>query len=472
MPSPAPDRAPRLGLPETAGFCALVFFIFSIFSGVVDVIVLHAPFVKALRPSLLAAVLGLSVVVLSGRVRVLVRNKVATLFIALTFWFLFCVPFSVWPGGAARTIASEWMVTAFSLFLAGGLIWDSDQFRKIVHVIGYSAIALALISIAAGARTIDGRLSLAKTRYGNPNELATDLVTALPFLVFMAMRRGNGIRRLLAIAGFAPILLAIGQTGSRAALVGFAVAAIAVFLSVSVTQKMKMLVTGVAIFAILMVVVPGRIAKRFFTLFGDSASTIRIDDETMSTIESSRARRMLLLDSITVTLQHPIFGVGLGNFAVAQDVLAKSRGQQVGNWHVTHNSYTQISSESGVPGLILFLMAIYYSLRSISRVLRMPVPPGSGAWQDLHMIAFALRIGMIGLLSCAFFDSMAYVPTIAVMLGLTISLDYCAQRLLLTSPPGARAWRPQPVRFTPARPLQAMPGLGYPGRRVPSRDMN
>jgi len=463
-----PDRTPRLGLAEMAGFGALVFFIFSIFSGSVDVLVAHAPFLKALRPSLVAAVLGLSAIALSGRGGVLIRNKVAILFIALTAWFVLCVPFSIWPGGAARTVGSEWLVTALSLFLAGGLIWNSDQFRKVVHVIAYSAILLALISLVAGAKTVDGRLILANTRYGNPNELATDLVTALPFLVFMAMRRGNGIRRLLAVAGFAPILLAIAETGSRAALLGFGVAGLALFLSVSVTQKMKLLVAGAAIFGMLMLVIPGHISKRLFTFFGSTLDSAQIDEETQSTIESSQARRMLLLDSITITLQHPIFGVGAGNFAVAQDRLAKSRGQAAGNWHVTHNSFTQVSSESGLPGLIMFLMAIYYSLRSITRTMRMPVPAGSVAWRDIHMIAFTLRISTISLLSCAFFDSMAYVPVIAVMLGLTISLDYCTQ-ILLAHPLAAPAWRPQPARFAPARPVQALPVRQYPGQRVPNR---
>jgi len=53
---------------------------------------------------------------------------------------------------------------------------------------------------------------------------------------------------------------------------------------------------------------------------------------------SAQQRKELLFKSLKVTVRHPLFGVGPGNFEVVS-----------GAWDVTHNSYTQISAEGGIP---------------------------------------------------------------------------------------------------------------------------
>jgi O-antigen ligase len=338
-------------------------------------------------------------------------------------------------------------------------------------MIGYSAIILSLIALAIHNQSGEGRLALPGSRYENPNDLATILLTALPFLGFMALRKGNGIRRPLAVAGFAPILLAIASTGSRAAMIGAAAAALAVFFTVGFAQKMKLLIGGVLIFVVILAALPSHLMRRFTTIFGDEtditqlAGSGRIDERTLSTIESSQNRRMLLMDSIAITFQHPIFGVGPGNFPEAQNDLAKARGEVMGNWHVTHNTYTQVSSESGLPGLALFLLAIIFCLRSISRTLRIPVPPGSVAWQDIHMMAATLRVSLVAFLSCALFASLAYLPVITILSGLAISLEFCVKKLLASALPITTPLRgPQALYAPPRRPVQPLSGRQLPKR--------
>ncbi len=461
------------------GFGALAFFLFSVFSSVIDFI----PGSKTLRPSLITAIVGLLMVALSGRAGALIRHKVSMAFIALTLWFVACTPFSVWPGGAAATITGSWLVTLLSLFLAGGLIWNSDQCRKIVHLIGYSAILLSLIALALNKQSIEGRLFLPGSRWENSNNLAMVLLVTLPFLGFMALRRGNGLRRPLAMLGFAPMLLAIAETGSRSAMIGASVAVLVVFLSVSPGQKLKLLLAGIAVFAVLVAALPSHLKQRFFTVFGDSNS--QMDSRIESSIESAQSRRMLLMDSITLTFRHPVFGVGPGNFPVAQNDLAMARGQATGNWHVTHNTYTQLSSESGLPGLVLFLVAIFFTVQSISRSVRLPVAAGSVAGRDIHAMAFALRVSLMAFLSCAVFDSMAYLPTVTILSGLAISLEFCAKSLLPAATPPASPlrvqqtvrsspvypapYRPSPFRPSPFHPSPVRPVQALSGRQLPNR---
>jgi O-antigen ligase len=457
----APTQPRRPGALEKVGFGSLSFFVFSICSSAVDL----TPGLRSIRPSLIAAFVCLSILFVSGKAAALLRNKIIVIFIALTLWLVVSVPFSVWPRGAVSTIIGSWQVPFLVLFIAGGLIWTSSQCRKIGNLIGYSAITLSLIALALNQREDgEGRLMLQGSRYGNPNDLALMVLMALPFLCFMIMRRGNGIRRLIGLAGIPPILVTIAETGSRGAMIGAAMAFLAVFLSVGWARKIKLLIAASIALAVILTVAPARTTTRFLTFLGDGERVTSATDQ-VSAIESARARRMLLMDSITVTLQNPLFGVGAGNFQVAQDKLAKARGETLGNWHLTHNTYTQISSESGLPGLFLFLMALFFCFRSISRVLRIPVPSGSTEWQDINGIAFALRVCLAAFLSVAFFDSLAYSPVLTMLLGLSISVEYCAENLAAVSAPIPSL--PAPQWVDPSR--RRSPAPSYPGRQFSHR---
>jgi len=63
---------------------------------------------------------------------------------------------------------------------------------------------------------------------------------------------------------------------------------------------------------------------------------------------------MLFLRSIQLTFEHPILGVGPGEFMDAEAEEAAVAGKKA-MWHFTHNSYTELSSETGLPGLGLSL---------------------------------------------------------------------------------------------------------------------
>jgi O-antigen ligase len=440
-----PETVQPVGLNDAIGFGALVFFLFSVFSSTIDFI----GFLHVFHTSRLVAGVGMLCVAVSGRVTAVLKHGVSLMFIALTLWDAACVPFAVWPGGAARILMGDWLVAAFTVFLAAGLVANHRQFPKIAHVIAYASIILAAVALGMNSLSVENRLMLPGSRYTNPNDLASILLTAMPFLGFMAVRTGNGIRRPLALGGAVLILLVVSRTGSRAALIAGAVAMVALFFRIGAMQKVKLVVVGVVAFGILAATLPGQLAERFTTVFGSEDVYDQPRDEVLrSSIESAYSRRMLLMDSLTVTWEHPVFGVGLGNFPVAQNDLAKARGEAMGNWHLTHNTYTQVSSESGVPGLALFLLALLFSFRAISRVLRMTAASTSPAGRDIRMFAVSLRISLLVFLTCAFFASLAYLPILTALCGLTISLELCTRGFVAAAGPPphpAGMWQPFPA---------------------------
>ena len=450
----APQPQPP-GLLEKSGYVALAFFVFIVFSSVVELI----PGIAVVHPALLVAVVGLMVVGITGRGAALLKNKVGVCYTGLSLWFCIGLPFCLWPGGAFGVLTSEWLVAFLSFFMAGGLVWDTDRCGKIFRLIGYSGLILSLVALGQDLRDPLGRLT-GSGRYANSNDLATVMLITLPFLGFVAFRNGNNLGRLVAAFGFVSIPMAVAGTESRGAEIGAAAAILTLFFNVGMAQKMKLMV-GVAVTLLLAIaLLPGQTVMRLTTFFGDDANFVQMDENTLSSIASANSRKMLFLDSITVTLDHPLLGVGQGNFMVAQNDLALARGEEKGDWHVTHNTYTQISSESGFPGLLMFLAAIIFSLRGLSRTVKVPFPPGSDAGQAIRAMVVTLRVSFAAFLACAIFASLAYLPILPILSGLAVSLEYCATKLSAelqaNRPPPARSV--QPVRsWQGTRPRQKFP---------------
>jgi putative inorganic carbon (hco3(-)) transporter len=109
---------------------------------------------------------------------------------------------------------------------------------------------------------------------------------------------------------------------------------------------------------------------------------------------SAEARKELLIKSLAVTATHPLFGVGPGNFQ-----------SYTRSWLVTHNTYTQLSSECGIPALILFLLLLRRAFLNLRYLRKLPLIPEN---EELRHYANALTASLAGYLLGAFFSSSAY----------------------------------------------------------------
>jgi O-antigen ligase len=145
----------------------------------------------------------------------------------------------------------------------------------------------------------------------------------------------------------------------------------------------------------------------------------------IGTIESNEARKKLLIDSIIVTLKHPLLGVGPGNFQVAQNAMSAARGD-LSLWHVTHNTYTQVSSEMGVIGLMIYGALLFNIFKVLNSIIRARYP--GEHWTNLRHLALSLRAAFIVFLPVAFFCSLGYNADVPILAGLTTALGFMAQK--------------------------------------------
>jgi O-antigen ligase len=166
---------------------------------------------------------------------------------------------------------------------------------------------------------------------------------------------------------------------------------------------------------------------RYTTYFGDydPYDVSKAEKVRIGTIGSTEGRKQLLKDSIYITATHPFLGVGPGNFQVVQNEIAKARGDR-SLWHVPHNTYTQLSSEMGVPGLAIYVAMLFYIFKTLNSIIRNKTR--SSTWDELRALALSLRTAFIVFLPIAFFDSLAYNADVPILAGLTVALGFMAQK--------------------------------------------
>lgn len=439
------------------GFCCYAYYLFSYYSGL--------PYLGLARLHLPAIALWTAIVfaVLSLRFVKAARNPISISLLALTCWLLVSVPFSAWPGGTFRVVTTEWghSMTVFAVGVS--LTSTLSLCRRGLYVIGLATAAGALILTVLGA-TMEERLVLVNSRFVNPNNNAMILLLGLPLLWLLAVSGSAGIIRKMVVY---PIMVfaftALVRTGSRAGMMALGVLSIIIFLRSSAAGKLKVVAAALVLMAALVVFVPRSLLHRFNTIFqGTELNLNELEGATseekeflMSAVGSSQARWNLLVTSLRLTAAHPLFGVGPGNFSVyvANEEAQKGRWS---SWSGTHNTYTQLSSEAGILGACLFLLALGLSMRELRKVYRRASRiPGKQA-RDIEAMALAVQCSFISYMVCAAFDHMAYQLLMPLMCGIAVVISRNApEELARLEQAAAVAGNPASVAADPGTPWTA-----------------
>jgi O-antigen ligase len=235
--------------------------------------------------------------------------------------------------------------------------------------------------------------------FGNSNDLAMHLVTMVPLAIGFAFASKSAVRKLLYI-GFALLFVsAIVVTFSRGGFLGLFIAALA--LTRKIGRRNKFVSTGALVIAMLTILTfaPGSYSSRLSTIFNSAADTTG----------SSSQRTEILERSVWVTLRYPLFGVGVGNFHY------KSVHELV-----THNAYTQVSSEMGIPALVVYLMLMIYPLRRLREIeaATLNVPDK----RRLHYWSIGIQASIIAYMVSSFFGAVAYQWYIYYLVGYAVAV--------------------------------------------------
>jgi O-antigen ligase len=351
-------------------------------------------------------------------------------------WMCFSIPFSpVWRGGAASVVFQQFskivLIAALTILCATTVA----RLRWMILAQTLSILGPVLVVLWKHQADSAGRLScdFIGGMYANPNDLAFLTVLIIPFCLAFALSASNIVKQLAWVAALLILIYTTVSTGSRGGFLALTVALAVCMWEMGVKAKRYFLVflAGAACVAILIFGGGAGYRQRLATIFHPETDVTG----------SAQARQELMGRSVDIALEHPLFGVGAGNFGVVS-----------GNWHGNHNTYLQFASEAGIPAGILFLLMLWQTLRNVREAKRRAIRN-----RHLQLLTSAMQASFLGFLVGAFFADMGYHFFPYILVAYTIAARNIAEREARELRQGERAAADSFGRPVPAGNLAAAP---------------
>lgn len=309
-------------------------------------------------------------------------------------WITLSIGWASAAGRAAIETGYWWQATLVFMVVATSLAKPRDVvYVALAFVIG-SVVAVTMGFLGVGnipnpiAAPESGRLQAA----GDPNYQAAAFLAAM----FMAGGLMSVLRRTVArvglLIGLAVITIGFFATQSRGGLFALAFALLAAFVLFRRQRRQILGLTLIAAIGLAVWLPSDPDALHRLTNFGGGGS----------------GRQDLWTVAWRVFDQHPVTGVGVGNFQVVEPRYVLQPGNIT---HVTlisetpkivHNVYLQLLAETGVIGLIAFLVVVLFSMRTSWLAARTFDAIGAVGHGNL---ARAVLTATIGMLAAMFFIS-------------------------------------------------------------------
>lgn len=376
-------------------------------------------FLTGYKVPFVICVLGILVVLVTRGLKMLNSSPGLPL-VALVCWMLICTPLSTWRGGST-TYVLYYVGLEVVLFMLAALAPRSlADIRKIGYVIVGAYILYMLLGTV---NRPDARFDL-KGTFGNSDDVALLAGFTLPFVVLAALQfRSSALKIIVLVVGGGVLVRAIGMTGTRAALPALLGMLGVYFLRGSGVQRLALVAIAFIGGLLMIAILPDALLTRFASIVKSfNTETVMEESSSDEAMASVAERRDLLRDAVQMTVSHPIFGVGPGEYP---DYRAQFLDKQTGGhkrFFPSHNTYLQVSSEEGIPGLICylwFLGAVYWTIR---RSIRLNRPGSHPDWKTGYQIGTALEAAFVYFVICAAFMTCERHPHQYVVAGMALAL--------------------------------------------------
>ena len=344
------------------------------------------------------------------------QGRAARYWIAFFVWMGLATIFSSWIGGSFNRFKDYGLYNLMLLFVVAGLATSWGDIRLIFYSIAAAGL-MNLMEARLFMDVVNGRMQLWENgTISNSNDLASQLLLILPFVLWMIVdpKRNIFVR--------VPLFFAIGYglwvvvgTASRGAIIGLLGAFLFILWRANMRQRVMAILAVAVLSVIVTAALPQLASNRLGSLLGE---------ENLEADQSAEARSRLFRQSLIYTIQHPLFGVGPDQFSNYQ---SNEHEVKQAMWHPTHCSWTQVSSECGMPALIFVVCGLGSAILGVTRAYRMARERGN---REIANACFCYLLAMIGFLVSITFLSNAYTVNIPIMVGLGISLSLAATKQL------------------------------------------
>lgn len=319
---------------------------------------------------------------------------------------------STYHRGSLNVLYDYLRTTLPLVLLIPAVAYTGRDIQKIVDTIGIAGITVIVFGLWSNDFT-SGRLQLDSTggTIQNANDYAAHMLLVLPAVAYCTLRAGrNVVIKILGICAIGGGFYGLLSTGSRGGLVSIILTGLYLLKKGSNRLRAGLIFGIPLLFAFALPFIPGEAALRLGSLFSSKDQA-----QVGEAVASQEARTALLEESLKITIAHPLLGIGPGEFQDFQGLMASERGEH-GMWHETHNGYTQVSSECGIPAAVFYIAAILMTFRSLRKSVKANVSP-------ISSIAHTLSVMMVGFLICLFFLSQGYGFALVVFTGLSVAIE-------------------------------------------------
>ena len=421
------------------------------------------PVLGSMKINLLAAVASFGLVLMDrdpARRVARVRTPIVICALSLIALSILGLPTSLWPRNSAMFLLTGLVPNVVLMILVAMSVRGMNDLRwlAIVNVIGACLYSLfVLVTFDGGA----GRLG--NLIYYDSNDLALVLVCTIPFAILLLVGGGR-THHLLALGSLLLITTTLVKTGSRGGFLGL-VAVVAYLLVAfrAIPRRVRILAVAGAFAGIS--VLAGEEYWSSIRSLGDPAQ-----DYNWSGM-STEGRMEVWKRGLGYLAAHPVLGVGLRNFTIAEGTLSeesRSRAERGSGfkWSTAHNSFLEVAVELGVLGLACFIGMFASAIRALGRI-KSPTSRPHASRQSTSSprpepvsiaavaVASALTASLVGFIVCGFFVSAAYLSFLYVVLGMTIGLVKVGRATHLHPTRLARPMVPAPVPTRIPRSIRA-----------------
>jgi O-antigen ligase len=356
----------------SASYWLLLVFLFLLYANTPFIL----PAAEVLRPAKVVAALALVALVgetLFGRKQLRLAWPEGGLLIAFVAAAALSCVTALWPGYAAEGVADLAKMALVYFFLVNcvnserglrGVMW--------IMVIGGLFPAAGTLKNYLEGNLDEGRAAWVGI-FANPNEVAYSLVILIPLVAYLATPRGWPIRLILGAISILYVA-AIFTTFSRGGLIGL----VAVIVLVA-WRKRKLWILGLVV----LVIGAGLLFASRYWSRGEDFSQLDEDVSLQQRMGTYQAGLNMFLD-------HPLLGVGFACSLVAWPLYAPE-GLYTRGALVTHNTFVQVLSETGVLGLVPFVLLLGFSLYQTRKLALQPETAKVGA---------AIEVAIWGLVIC------------------------------------------------------------------------
>jgi O-antigen ligase len=298
----------------------------------------------------------------------------------------------------------------WTLLAVGAVIAALSVYQYLTGTFGNNYFGFAQTESSVTGLTATGVERLAGP-IGEKNRYAQIMLMLVPigFMTFVAERRL--VLRLAALGSAGLTTMAMALTFSR----GAAVAAGVVLLAMVVLRyiRLRYLVAAFGIGLVVLLAVP-QYADRVLTL-GSVASLFSDEAVGSSADNSLLSRATENLTAINVFADHPIVGVGPGQFSEYYRQYSDQIGISVrAQDREAHNLYLGLAAEAGALGLAAFLVAVGVTLVGLARARRAAL----ASRRDLAALATGFLLAIVAYLASGVFLHLSYARYYWLILAL------------------------------------------------------